>query len=294
MVSGQAGESAVGTTKTRRQRELALRRAARQTERRMAAQRRRRRILTGVAAGLVVVVGAGVVTLILVSGGGGSSTVTASPATPTPTAAPTPTTTPIKAGTTSKVGSCTYTSTGEAPSRQVGLPAAAGSVSTQPATMTIVTSLGTMKASLDAAAAPCTVHALLSLADAKFFDKTPCHRETTDGIFVLQCGDPTGSGTGGPGYRYNNENTANVNYNRGVIAMANSGADTNGSQFFINYKDPAASGAQALAGHYTVIGKITEGLDVLDKITAKGVQGGGQDGAPVTKPVITSLTITQS
>jgi peptidyl-prolyl cis-trans isomerase B (cyclophilin B) len=255
----------------------------------VAAQRHRRRLLTGVAAGLVVLLGAAAITLILVSGGGGSSS-TAAPSGATPT----PTTTAIKAGTTSKVGSCTYTSTGTAPSRQVALPVAASAVSSQPATMTIVTNLGTMKATLDAAAAPCTVHALLSLAGAKFFNNTPCHRETTDGIFVLQCGDPTGTGTGSPGYSYNNENTKNVTYDRGVIAMANSGANTNGSQFFINYKDPAASGAQALAGNYTVVGKITDGLDVLDKITTKGVQGGGTDGEPVSKPVISSLTITQS
>jgi peptidyl-prolyl cis-trans isomerase B (cyclophilin B) len=278
----------VGTTKTRRQRELEARRAARQAERRMAAQRRRRRTITGVTAGLVVVVGAGVISLILLSGGGSGSTASTAAATgsATPTAA--------KSGTTTTVGSCTYTSTGQAPSRAVSLPAAASTVSTKPATMTIVTSLGTMKADLDAAAAPCTVHALLDLAQAKFFNNTQCHRETTDGIFVLQCGDPTATGQGGPGFQYKNENTKDVNYNRGVIAMANAGADTNGSQFFINYKDPAASGAQALAGKYTVVGKITQGLDILDKITSPGVEGGGTDGTPASKPVITSLTITQS
>src|SRR4030095_14258938 len=127
-----------------------------------------------------------------------------------------------------------------------------------------------------------TVHALLSLAQQKYFDDTPCHRETfgpAAGIYVLQCGDPTGSGSGSPGYTYKNENTKDVNYNRGVLAMANAGADTNGSQFFINYADPSEQGAQALAGGYTVFGQITEGLDILDKITGPGAEGESGDGA---------------
>ncbi|WP_307875332.1 peptidylprolyl isomerase [Frankia nepalensis] len=179
---------------------------------------------------------------------------------------------------TSKVGDCVYTKdgSGAAPARDVAMPPSAPTVNTRPATMTINTSLGTMVATLDAAKAPCTVRAFLQLAQAKYFDDTPCHRETAGaeaGIFVLQCGDPTGTGSGGPGFTYKNENTEGVNYNRGVLAMANAGADTNGSQFFINYADPTADGASVLAGNYTVFGQITQGLDILDKITSPGVEG---------------------
>jgi cyclophilin family peptidyl-prolyl cis-trans isomerase len=197
---------------------------------------------------------------------------------------------------TSKVGDCVYTANGDTPARPVKLPPAASSVDKAPATMVITTNLGSMTATLDAAKAPCTVHALKYLADAKYFDGTACHRETHGadaGIFVLQCGDPTGGGSGTPGFGYANENTTGAKYNRGVLAMANAGPDTNGSQFFINYADPSAEGAAALAGGYTVFGQITQGLDVLDKITGPGVVNGGGDGAPASKPVITSVKITQ-
>jgi peptidyl-prolyl cis-trans isomerase B (cyclophilin B) len=167
--------------------------------------------------------------------------------------------------------------------------------------MVIETNKGTMKATLDADKAPCTVYALKTMAAAKFFDDTPCHRQTggTGGsIFVLQCGDPTGTGTGGPGFGYANENTNGVTYDRGVIAMAHSDApNSNGSQFFINYADPSESGKQTLGSNYTVVGKITDGLSVLDALTSPGVKPGEKgdpgDGSPVSGAHITSITITQ-
>jgi cyclophilin family peptidyl-prolyl cis-trans isomerase len=195
-----------------------------------------------------------------------------------------------------KVGDCVYTEDGQQPARDIALPPAGPSVDTKPATMTINTNYGAMVATLDAAKAPCTVHAIEYLAQHKFYDQTTCHRETYGSgadIFVLQCGDPTGQGAGTPGFDFKNENTAGVNYNRGVLAMANAGPDTNGSQFFINYADPTEAGAQALAGGYTVLGQITQGLDVLDKITSPGVVGETGDGAPASKPQITSITVTQ-
>jgi peptidyl-prolyl cis-trans isomerase B (cyclophilin B) len=261
-------------------------RAQRAAERRHAARRRRQRVITIVAAALVVVLGGTITAVVLATTGGDGS----------PTASPTPSAS--AAGATTKVGDCVYTkdTSGQAPAKEVSMPAAAPAVSTKPATMTINTNLGTMVATLDPAKAPCTVHALYALAQQKYFDDTPCHRETFGpeaGIYVLQCGDPTGTGSGSPGFTYKNENTAGVNYNRGVLAMANAGADTNGSQFFINYADPSEEGAQALAGGYTVFGQITQGLDILDKITSPGVDEGGSDGAPVTKPQITSITIDQ-
>ncbi|WP_007508365.1 MULTISPECIES: peptidylprolyl isomerase [Pseudofrankia] len=201
---------------------------------------------------------------------------------------------------TSSVGDCVYTretsASGSQISRGGALPPSAATVSTKPATMTISTNYGVMVFALDPEKAPCTVHALLFLAQQKYFDDTTCHRETHGpdaGIYVLQCGDPTATGTGSPGFTYKNENTTGVTYGRGVIAMANAGAGTNGSQFFINYADPSQAGAQALAGGYTVFGQITQGLDVLDRITQPGVEGGAADGAPASKPQILTITITQ-
>jgi len=197
---------------------------------------------------------------------------------------------------TTKVGDCVYTADGQQPARPVKLPPSGPKVDTKPATMTINTNYGAMVVALDAAKAPCTVHAIEYLAQQKFFDNTTCHRETSGPdatIYVLQCGDPTGQGGGTPGFSYKNENTNGVNYNRGVLAMANGGPDTNGSQFFINYADPSEEGAQALAGGYTVFGQITQGLDVLDRITGPGAVGEGGDGAPASKPEITSITVTQ-
>ncbi|MDT3445310.1 MULTISPECIES: peptidylprolyl isomerase [unclassified Pseudofrankia] len=276
----------MSNSKTRRRRELEMARAQRAAERRQAARRRRQRIITIVAAALVVVLGGTITAVVLATtGDGGTATATASPSASANAA-------------TTKVGDCVYTkdASGQAPAKDVSMPAAAPAVSTKPATMTINTNLGTMVATLDPAKAPCTVHAMYALAQQKYFDDTPCHRETFGpeaGIYVLQCGDPTGTGSGSPGFTYKNENTAGVNYNRGVLAMANAGADTNGSQFFINYADPSEEGAQALAGGYTVFGQITQGLDILDKITSPGVEEGGSDGAPVTKPQITSITVDQ-
>ena len=276
----------MSNSKTRRRRELEMARAQRQAERRRALRRRRQRMLSIVAAIVAVVVIGTVVAVVLTVGGGGGSTA----ASTTPAAS-------ASAAATTKVGACVYTkdTSGQA-ARTVSMPAAAPTVSTAPATMTINTNYGTMVATLDPQKAPCTVHALYTLAQQKYFDGTSCHRETAGpeaGIYVLQCGDPTATGNGTPGYKYKNENTSGVNYNRGVLAMANAGADTNGSQFFINYADPTKEGAQALAGGYTVFGQITQGLDILDKITSPGVVEGGGDGQPASKPQITSITISQ-
>ncbi|WP_243063073.1 peptidylprolyl isomerase [Humibacter sp. RRB41] len=149
--------------------------------------------------------------------------------------------------------------------------------------------------SLDGAKAPQAVSSMISLAKKDFFNGTKCHRLTTsDGFKVLQCGDPKGDGTGGPGYYFGPVENApsDGKYVEGTIAMArqSDNAYSNGSQFFIVYGDttiPADS-----AGGYTVIGKVTSGLDTLKKdVTDKGVQGGGTDGTPVVTPTIDSLTL---
>ena len=141
---------------------------------------------------------------------------------------------------------------------------------------------------LDRRAAPCTVNSFLSLASQKFFDNTDCWRLTaSDALNVLQCGDPSGKGNGGPGYSFANENATATKFPAGTVAMANSGADTNGSQFFLVYKDSVLAG-----GGYSVFGKLDPaGLKVVQDIAAKGVAGGAQTGAPVQKATISAVTV---
>lgn len=152
-------------------------------------------------------------------------------------------------------------------------------------TAKITTSCGVVEVEMLAAKAPRTVNSFTFLAKADFFDGTFCHRMTEGGLTVLQCGDPTGSGSGGPGYQFPDENLKGATYTRGVVAMANSGAGTNGSQFFFVIKD------SQLGPNYTPWGKVTKGLDVLDKILAIGINGQG-DGPPKEKVYLEDFTVT--
>lgn len=131
--------------------------------------------------------------------------------------------------------------------------------------------------------APTTVASMTQLAEAGYFDGTPCHRLVTQGIFVLQCGDPTGTGMGDPGYQLPDENLPKAgtkNYPTGTVAMANAGPGTGGSQFFIVYKDTS------LPPDYTIWGKVSSGLDTVEAIAAKGAQGGLTDGPPAESVTI--------
>jgi len=136
--------------------------------------------------------------------------------------------------------------------------------------------------SLDGAHAPQAASNFIALAKVGFFNNVPCHRLTTAGIYVLQCGDPTGSGSGGPGYSFgpNNENVPtgagdSVTYKAGTLAMANSGGTaTQGSQFFIVYAD------SQLAPSYSVFGSVTSGIESVVAIAAQGTANGTGDGAP--------------
>ncbi len=136
-------------------------------------------------------------------------------------------------------------------------------------TLTFTTNCGDIVISLLGAKAPITVTSIATLANAGYYNKSLCHRLTTEGIFVLQCGDPTASGSGSPtGWTgYIDENlpkAAGINYPAGTVAMANSGPKTNGSQFFLVYKDTT------LGPDYTIWGKITKGLDLVQKVGAVG------------------------
>jgi peptidyl-prolyl cis-trans isomerase B (cyclophilin B) len=146
--------------------------------------------------------------------------------------------------------------------------------------LTIHTSQGDIPVTLDADAAPCTVNSFLSLAHQGYYDKTTCHRFIND--FMLQCGDPSATGMGGPGYEFSDELSGKEKYPLGTIAMANAGPDTNGSQFFMMVAD------YPLDPNYTVFGKVDPaGLKVLAKVN-KG--GNGPDGvAPSPAVDITSV-----
>jgi peptidyl-prolyl cis-trans isomerase B (cyclophilin B) len=154
--------------------------------------------------------------------------------------------------------------------------------------LTLETTCGDVVATLAGAKAPQAVSSAIFLSRNGFWNGSPCHRLTTEGIYVLQCGDPTGTGTGGPGYSFGPVENAPKNgvYPAGTIAMARSqSTDSNGSQFFIVYKDSSLP-----APGYTVLGKITSGLDVVQKV-ADGSAQGGSDGKPLRPVSIVSTSV---
>ena len=180
-------------------------------------------------------------------------------------------------------------------------PPRTGRVPTTPPVVdaTLVTDSGAIGLRLDNAKSPCTVNSFVSLAQQGYFDGTTCHRLTTsESLRVLQCGDPSGTGSGGPGYRFPNEYPTNqyrmtdpalqqpVRYPRGTLAMANSGPGTNGSQFFVVYED------SAMPPTYAVFGTVDEtGLAVVDRIAADGVEDGSDDGAPKSAVTVESVRL---
>jgi len=154
---------------------------------------------------------------------------------------------------------------------------------------TFETNCGNIVVTTVGAKAPVTITQLATLARNGFFDNSLCHRLTTQGLFVLQCGDPTATGTGGPNFTYRDENlpaTAENNYPAGTVAMANSGPGTNGSQFFLVFADTT------LGANYTIWGTITQGLDIVKAIAKAGVKGGGADGTPNQNIAITKVIVT--
>jgi peptidyl-prolyl cis-trans isomerase B (cyclophilin B) len=161
--------------------------------------------------------------------------------------------------------------------------------------MKLATTCGDIDIALKTSAAPHTVNSFSFLAGKGFFDHTPCHRLTTNGIFVLQCGDPTGQGNGGPGYTIPDENLKDKSlkkntYPAGTVAMANTGQPgSGGSQFFLVYQD------SPLPPSYTPFGTISdEGMKVLKKIAAAGESTGAGDGAPNATVVIDKATVAKS
>jgi cyclophilin family peptidyl-prolyl cis-trans isomerase len=151
-------------------------------------------------------------------------------------------------------------------------------------TATIKTTDGDLTADLFAKDAPITVNNFVFLANQHFYENVKFHRIIKG--FMAQTGDPTGTGAGGPGYRFNDE-PVNRKYTRGTLAMANAGPNTNGSQFFIMHQD------YSLPPNYTIFGQVTGGLDVLDKIANTPVTAGrgGEVSVPSTDVLIQSVTI---
>jgi peptidyl-prolyl cis-trans isomerase B (cyclophilin B) len=280
-----------------RQRRLARERLERQQQRRLERQRKIRQ-RTAIVGSAVAVVAIAVGAYFLF---GVSSSKPSASATSKPTASASPSTSPSKPvlppasplatvpkGTpkTPPAKHCTYTPSPPA-SRNVGKPPAKPDSSAK-SQATIVTSQGTVVIDLLNSRAPCTVNSFVFLAKKGYFNNTPCPRLANSGIYVLQCGDPTGTGRGGPGYKFANENTAGATYSAATVAMANAGPGTNGSQFFIVY-----AGEGGLQPNYTPFGVVVKGLDIVRKVAEAGNDnsnpaGGGK---PLKKVTIKRVTI---
>ena len=307
----QQEECGVPTEKQRRA--TAKRKLERQLERR-AQQARRRRVVTIAALAVVVLVAAGGLTWWMFFHKGSSGTPTASGsssvASPVPSSVPPTPDTGNQAGVLPKFkppanlgANCVYTPTPKEPAAKPVKPPKTDPIDTKPpndrVSMSIETNQGPIGVMLNNAQAPCTVNNFISLASQGYFNDTHCHRLTTGpALFVLQCGDPKGDGTGGPGYQFADEYPSNqyppddparinaVVYPRGTLAMANAGPGTNGSQFFIVYKN------SELPPNYTVFGTVDDkDMAVLDKIAAGGTKNGAPDGPPNTDVVIRSAKV---
>ncbi|MFG2006970.1 peptidylprolyl isomerase [Spirillospora sp. NPDC048911] len=256
-----------------RKKQLARQRYERQEQARLAREARARRvkIIGSVAAVAVIAGGGGAVAAIV----GDKDDKKESPKADTAASA-----TPSQAA--AKPGECAY-----AKAQEAGAPKDLGTPPVKPAyagtvKATIKTSQGDIGLELDGKKAPCATNSFAFLAKKDFWNKTFCHRlSTSEGLKMLQCGDPTGTGSGGPGYQFGNENTDGAKYTKGTLAMANAGPGTNGSQFFLVYGD------SQLTPDYTVFGKITSGIDILEDVAKGGVAKAGQDGTGEPKKKVT-------
>jgi peptidyl-prolyl cis-trans isomerase B (cyclophilin B) len=273
--------------KKQRQRKLARDRYQRRLDRR--AQRDRQARKWGISALAAFVVLALAVGGFFLFRSSGSTAAAKSASTPSASASPTASASSSTATVAEPARHCTYTSN----------PPAARKVGTPPATpdyqagyqATIHTNRGNIVISLLNSKATCTVNSFVYLAAKNYFSNTHCHRLTTIGPYVLQCGDPTGTGTGGPGYKFADENLAGAKYTAGTVAMANSGPGTNGSQFFLVYKN-----SLSLPASYTPFGTIVSGLNIIQKVAQAGSDNsnGSGDGHPKEKVEIESVTIKKS
>jgi peptidyl-prolyl cis-trans isomerase B (cyclophilin B) len=258
----------VPTNKQRR--EAARRHLERQLQRRQEqeATQKRRMLIATIAGSLILVVVVVVVVIAVTNDNGtkpaaaGSSSASSSPS----------------AFVSSKTtGPCGYTSADLAQNpnlKNTGFPPDPKPTPTKTVVADFATNRGTIQVTFDGKSAPCNVQSIAYLIGKKFYNNTPCPRAVDSGIFVVQCGDPTGTGAGGPSYTVKDENLAAAKYTAGTVAMANGGPNTNGSQFFFITKDSS----KGLQKNYPVIGHVTKGLDILQKVVNGGNDGSNQAG----------------
>lgn len=233
----------------------------------------------GAALGLAAVVAATAALVVSVGGDDEPGPAAAPRATDQPGQ---PVAAPPAASPPAATGPCTYAAGARPATKDVGLPPSTP-VPVAGRNLVLDTTAGTVVVRLSEKA-PCTTNSFVHLAQKRYFDGTSCHRLTTGGIFVLQCGDPGGDGSGGPGYSFTDENLEGATYPAGTVAMANSGPNTNGSQFFIVYDDTQ------LPPSYTPWGTVTEGLDAIRAVAAAGTDEDG-DGPPNTPVTLTTVTV---
>ena len=275
-------------------------------------RQRKNRKRAGIGLAVLCVLGliAGVTTIVV--SGGGTATAAKKPAakvsaTASPTASATASASP--AAVTEPAQHCSYTSASAGSVVKASLPSASPDYKAA-YTASINTNLGPIKIDLANSKATCTVNSFVHLASDNFWNNSQCHRmSNSDGLFMLQCGDPTAKasqklscssttlGTGGPGYEFASENlptagsSGSVTYKAGTVAMANSGGATNGSQFFLVFKDTT------LGPDYTPFGTITSGLDILQNVAKAGTSctfAGAGGGVPKDKVVIDSVSISKT
>jgi peptidyl-prolyl cis-trans isomerase B (cyclophilin B) len=294
-----------------RERRRARERFEQQRSARLERQRKNRK-RAGIGLAVLCVLGliAGVTTVLV--GGGGTATAAKKPAakvsaTASPSASATASASP--AAVTEPAQHCSYTSASAGSVVKSSLPTASPDYKAA-YTASINTNLGPIKIDLANSKATCTVNSFVHLASDNFWNNSQCHRmSNSDGLFMLQCGDPTAKasdklscssttlGTGGPGYEFASENlptagsSGSVTYKAGTVAMANSGGATNGSQFFLVFKDTT------LGPDYTPFGTITSGLDILQNVAKAGTSctfAGAGGGVPKDKVVIDSVSISKT
>ena len=277
-----------------RQRRRARERYERQQEQRLL-RRRKIRQRFGIGFVVVLILGLAAGLAFAFAGGPASKPTAKSSATASPSASNS------AAAVAEPAHHCTYTVTDQ--SSKPSLPPATPDYKAA-YKATINTGVGKIQINLLNSKATCAVNSFAHLAAVNFWNSTQCHRLSTDGgLYMLQCGDPTASGkkqlsctsptlgSGGPGYRFADENLTGATYNAGTVAMANSGPNTNGSQFFLVYKNTS------LPANYTPFGTMTSGLDILQNVAKAGTsctfqQAGG--GVPKEKVIINSVTIQKS
>lgn len=185
---------------------------------------------------------------------------------------------------------CDYEPSGDA-AKSVRPPSPTGVATSGTIDYDLEMTEGTVRITLDPARAPCTVHSFQSLAEQGYFDAVKCHRLVDSGLFLFQCGDPTGSGRGGPGYTFADELDGTETYTKGMIAMANAGPNTNGSQFFLVYRD---STSLDRAPNYTIFGTVeTSGIGILERMAAEGQDGTNSAGGGVPNNPSEILKVTK-